>query len=60
LPALKKEHQTMIKQYVNPYRQIYLWGSQEALDLKALLDCISQIDQLEEKRKKLMNKLNWT
>jgi hypothetical protein len=50
----------MIKQYVNPYRQIYLWGSQEALDLKALLDCISQIDQLEEKRKKLMNKLNWT
>lgn len=50
----------MIKKYVNPYRQLYLWGSQEALDLRALLDCIEQVESLESRRRKMMKQVSWT
>lgn len=59
-PVIKKEHSEMLKTFVNPYRQLYLWGSQEALDLRALIDCIEQIEALESKRRKMMKQVSWT
>ena len=48
----------MLAKYTNPFKTVYLWGSQEALDLRALLEAISQIEALEEKRRKMMKQVN--
>lgn len=50
----------MIAKFVNPFKMLYLWGSQEALDLKAMQECIAQIEVLEERRFKLMKSVNLT
>lgn len=57
---MKREYKNMILSFQNPYRQLYLWGSQEAMDLKALQECIASMESLEEKRKKLMKQVNFT
>ena len=57
---MTKEQTKMIAKFVNPFKMLYLWGSQEALDLKALQECMNQIDQLEERRRKLMKQVNLT
>ena len=53
-PIMRLEQAKIIKSFVNPFKMLYLWGSQEALDLKALLECVTQIEGLEERRIKLM------
>lgn len=50
----------MINNFVNPFKQLYLWASQEALDLKALIESIELMEGLEEQRRKLMKKANIT
>lgn len=59
-PYMKQEQSKVIAQFQNPFKQIYLWGSQEALDLRALQECISQMESLEERRRKLMKQVSLT
>lgn len=50
----------MMQSYVNPYRQLYLWGSSEALELRSLLEAIELVQTLEERRRKLMKNVSLT
>lgn len=43
--------------FQNPFRLLYHWAVQEALDIKALRDCFKSREKIEEDRKKLMNKI---
>lgn len=57
---MRQQQAKIIKSFVNPFKMLYLWGSQEALDLKALLECVAQMEGLEERRIKLMKQMNLT
>lgn len=57
---MRLEQEIMIDQYVNPYRQLYLWATQEVLDLKALQEAFQSVELLEDKRQKLMKTIKMT
>ncbi len=50
----------MLQQFENPFRKLYLWAVHEVLDLKAILEAFEIMDELEEKRRKLMKTIGMT
>ena len=50
----------MLTQFVNPYKQLYLWAAQEALDLHAMTVMIESVRKIEEERLKKMKLINLT
>lgn len=39
VPFLKQEASKVLSKFKNPFKQLYMWGEQEVLDLKALQEC---------------------
>jgi hypothetical protein len=39
VPFLKHEASKVLSKFKNPFKQLFMWGAQEVLDLKALQEC---------------------
>lgn len=57
---LQAESKKVLTQFVNPYKQLYLWAAQEALDLHAMSVMIESVRKIEEERLKKMKLINLT
>jgi SNF2 family DNA or RNA helicase len=58
--SLKASSEQLIKKHKNPFKILYLWCSQELLDVRALLDAFAMRDKLENTRKDMMKKISMT
>lgn len=55
--SLKASSMQLIKKFKNPFKILYLWCSQELLDVKAVNDAIRMRENLEVKRRELMKRV---
>lgn len=55
--SLKASSMQLIKKFKNPFKFLYLWCSQELLDVKAINDAIRTRENLETKRREMMKKI---
>lgn len=55
--SLKASSMQLIKKFKNPFKFLYLWCSQELLDVKAINDAIRMRENLEVKRRELMKRI---
>ena len=53
----RKLNTALLKKYKNPFRILYLWAVQETLEVQALLEAMKLLDDLEERRRKMMRKI---
>lgn len=39
IPFMKQEASKVLSKFKNPFKQLYMWGAQEVLDLRAMQEC---------------------